>query len=178
MYGREHVSVPFSYVCPPPTKTTAVRSSAGSRRSIITLRPALSRVYGRISMCAPSIPRILLTIPHAFPHALAELLAVLAPQLAGLDVRGAFVVGAAEHADDGEQDGLGGLHGRPALRGGLVAVLVVFGRVQDTDADDAGFVDWRVGVVSGGCGWWCGRERAGICVCVLTVGVEDRRDEL
>lgn len=58
-----------------------------------------------------------------------------------LDVRGALFVGAIEQTDDAEEDRLGGLDGAPALGGGLVAVLVLFGRVQDGDAELAVLVD-------------------------------------
>lgn len=63
--------------------------------------------------------------------------ALLAQQLGGLGVGGALLVGAREQADDAEQDGLGGLHGAPALGGALVAEAVLLGRVQDRDAQQA-----------------------------------------
>lgn len=80
-------------------------------------------------------------LPHALPTPLAKLLAragpVLAQQLGRLGVGGALVVGARKEADDAEQDGLGGLHGAPALGGALVAELVLLGRVQDRYAQQA-----------------------------------------
>ncbi|TKW58387.1 hypothetical protein CTA1_5241 [Colletotrichum tanaceti] len=80
------------------------------------------------------------------PHAVADLLlvvgAALAPHLGGLDVGGALVVGLGEHAHDGDENFLDGLDGGPALRGVLVVVGVVAGRVEDGDADEAAGVDW------------------------------------
>lgn len=69
-----------------------------------------------------------------------------------LDVRRALLIGAVEQADDAEEDRLGRLHGAPTLGGGLVAVLVLFGRVQDGDAELAVFVNVGVerdGVLKG-----------------------------
>lgn len=82
------------------------------------------------------------TSSHIRPAPPPELLCVLAPQARRLDVGGALVVGPAEHADDAQEDGLGRLDGGPALAGGLVAVGVGGGGVQDGDADVAGWVDW------------------------------------
>ena len=66
-------------------------------------------------------------------HAIADLGlvlgAALAPHLGGLDVGGTLVVGLGEHAHDGDEDLLDGLDGAPALRGVLVMVRVVAGRV-------------------------------------------------
>ena len=66
-------------------------------------------------------------------HAVADLGLVLgtalAPHLGGLDVGGTLVVGLGEHAHDGDEDLLDGLDGAPALRGVLVVVRVVAGRV-------------------------------------------------
>ena len=66
-------------------------------------------------------------------HAVADLGlvlgAALAPHLGGLDVGGTLVVGLGEHAHDGDEDLLDGLDGAPALRGVLVVVRVVAGRV-------------------------------------------------
>lgn len=84
---------------------------------------------------------LLQTIPHTLPHPLLELSRIIPPQRRSLDIRRRLVVGARQHGDDGEQDGFGGLHGRPALGGGFVAVLVFFGRVQDRDAYVAVCVD-------------------------------------
>lgn len=81
------------------------------------------------------------TIPHALPHTLLELCEIVPPQTRGLDVRRRLVVGARQHGDDGEQDCLWGLHGRPPLGGRFVAVLVLLGRVQDADAHVAVGVD-------------------------------------
>lgn len=58
-----------------------------------------------------------------------------------LYVRGALFVGAIEQTNDAKEDRLGGLDGTPALGGGLVAVLVLLGRVQDGDAELAVLVD-------------------------------------
>lgn len=82
------------------------------------------------------------TRPHIRPTPLLELLGVFPPHPGGLHVGGALVVGTAQHADDTEQDGFGGLDGRPPFRGVLVAVRVVFGAVEDGDADFAGGVDF------------------------------------
>ena len=68
---------------------------------------------------------------------------VIAPHARRLDVGGTLVVGPAQHADDAEQDGLGRLHGRPALGCRLVPVLVLLGRVEDRDAHLAVLVDCR-----------------------------------
>lgn len=60
---------------------------------------------------------------------------------AAFDVGAALDVGLGEHADDAEQDLLDALHRRPTLRGRLVHVRVVAGRVEDGDADLARGVD-------------------------------------
>lgn len=74
-------------------------------------------------------------LPQTLPHTLAtpfpKLLRILAPQPGRLDIGRALVVGTAQHADDGEDDGFGGLDGRPALGGGFVAVFVFFGGMED-----------------------------------------------
>jgi len=62
-----------------------------------------------------SIPGILLAIPDALPDPLSELLWILPPQLSGLDIRRTLVIGTAEHRDDGYEDRLWCLHGRPTL---------------------------------------------------------------
>ena len=80
-------------------------------------------------------------VPNALAHPLLELGCVIAPQRRRLDIRRRFVVGARQHGYDREQDGLGRLHGGPALGGGFVAVLVFFWRVKDRDADFAVLVD-------------------------------------
>lgn len=77
------------------------------------------------------------TRPHIRPTPLLELLGIFPPHPRGFHVGGALVVGTAQHADDGEEDGLGGLDGGPALGGVLVAVGVVLRAVEDGDADFA-----------------------------------------
>lgn len=88
-------------------------------------------------------PRLILAqaLAHTPTHPLLELGRVLAPQPGCLDVGGTLVVGAGQHRDHGEQDGLGGLDGRPALGSRFVAVLVFLGRVEDGDADFAVGID-------------------------------------
>jgi len=99
----------------------------------------------------PNLNPLPQTLPHTPPHPLLKLPPILPPQPRGLDVRRTLVVRTRQHADNAQEDGLGRLHGRPALRRRLVPVLVVFGRVQDRDADFAGLVDCA-SVVSGGGG--------------------------
>lgn len=53
----------------------------------------------------------------------------------------ALIVGAMEQADGAQKNGLGSLHWTPALRGGLVAVLVLLRRVQNRNAQLSVFVD-------------------------------------
>lgn len=92
------------------------------------------------------------TLPTPSPVILVLPLLLLAQHPRGLDVRGALFIGAVEQADDAEEDRLGRLDGAPALGGGLVAVLVLFGRVQDGDAELAVLVDVGVerdGVLKG-----------------------------
>lgn len=68
-------------------------------------------------------------------------LLLLAQHPRRLDVCGALFIGAVKQADDAEENRLGRLDGTPALGGGFVAVLVLFGRVQDGDAELAVLVD-------------------------------------
>lgn len=46
-----------------------------------------------------------------------------------------------EHTEDAHENTTHALHGRPPLRGGFVLQRVVSGRVEDGDADFAGWVD-------------------------------------
>lgn len=87
------------------------------------------------------------TIPHTLPHLLLKRHRIIPPLPRRLDIRRALVVGTAQHADNGEEDGRGCLDGGPAFRGGFVACAVFFGRVEDGDAD---------GAVCEDCfgGWW------------------------
>lgn len=66
---------------------------------------------------------------------------MIAPHLGGFNVGRALVIGLGEHAHDGDEDLFDRLDGGPALRGVLVVVRVVAGRVQDGDADEATRVD-------------------------------------
>lgn len=70
-----------------------------------------------------------------------------------------------QQTNHAQQNRLGRLHRGPALRGGFVAVLVVLGRMQDRDAQEARGIDVRVegdGCFEGegrwqeGVGWWEG----------------------
>ena len=92
----------------------------------------------------------LTTLPQALPHTPADpplkLPPILPPQSRRLDIRRALIVRTRQHANHAEQNRLGRLHRRPALRGRFVAVFVVFGRVQDRDADFAGGVDCAGGL--------------------------------
>ena len=81
------------------------------------------------------------TRSHIGTASLAELFRVLPPQPSGLNIGGAFIVRAAKHADDAEEDRFRGLHWRPALRGRFVAVLVLFGWMKDGDAHVAVLID-------------------------------------
>lgn len=97
-------------------------------------------------VAAPGAPLVLAqALPDALaappPEVLVLALLLLAQHARGLDVGRALLVGAVEQADGAQQDRLGGLDGAPALRGGLVAVLVLLGRVQDRDAELAVLVD-------------------------------------
>lgn len=67
---------------------------------------------------------------------------MIAPHLGGVDIGGALVVRLGQKVHDGQQDLLDRLDGRPALRGVLVVVGVVAGRVEDGDAHQAAGVDW------------------------------------
>lgn len=81
------------------------------------------------------------TLPHTLPTPLPIFRTRASPlftqQLCGLGIRRALVIGACKQADDAQQNGFWGLHGAPPLSCALVAVLVVFGRVQDGDAEQA-----------------------------------------
>lgn len=74
-------------------------------------------------------------------------LGLLAQHDAGVDVGGRRDLGIIEEGQDGDEDGLDALRGRPALRGELAGHLVFAGGVQDRDAEFAVLVD--VGVVEG-----------------------------
>lgn len=84
-------------------------------------------------------------LPQAFPHTLSTSLSILLvfsrpllpQQLGSLRICRALVVWARKQADDAQQDRLGGLDGTPPLGGAFVAVLVLLGRVQDGDAQEA-----------------------------------------
>lgn len=115
---------------------TRPNSTDGANPIYTTLHPLASK---------PATSILAQTRPHARATPFAELLGVLAPQPGGLDVGGAFVVGTAQHADDGEDDSFGRLDGRPALRGRFVAVFVFFGRVED----GLEWGPWRQRAVSG-----------------------------
>lgn len=54
-----------------------------------------------------SFPGVLHAVSYTSPHLPLEFLLVLSPELAGLDVGSAFVVGASEHTDNREEDRLG-----------------------------------------------------------------------
>lgn len=94
-----------------------------------------------------SFPSILLTIPHTPPDPLLKLLPILPPHFPRLDIGRTLIVRTTQHTDHAQQNRLGSLHGTPSLAGALITVLVVFGRVQDADADFAIGVD--VGVENG-----------------------------
>lgn len=79
-----------------------------------------------------------------------------------------------QQADHAQQDRLRRLHRRPALCRRLVSILVVLGRVQDRDAEQAGRIDvWverdRGFEGQGGreerVGWWKGENTAEITSC-------------
>lgn len=84
------------------------------------------------------------TLPHSSPTPPSKLLIastlLLPPQPPSLYVRGTLVVRAVQQTDYAEQDGLGSLHGGPSLRGGFVAVLVIFGWVEDGYAEESVWV--------------------------------------
>lgn len=63
------------------------------------------------------------------------------PHPRSIDIRRALVVRLGDHAHDADENLLHALDRAPALRGLLVVVRVVAGRVQDRDADDAVGVD-------------------------------------
>jgi hypothetical protein len=65
----------------------------------------------------------------------------LPPHPSGIHIRRALVVRLGDHAHHTDQDLLDALDRAPALRGLLVVVGVVAGRVKDGDADDAVCVD-------------------------------------
>lgn len=96
------------------------------------------------------------TLPHALPTpspiVLVLALLLLAQHPRRLDIRRALFVRTVEQADYAQEDRLGGLDGAPALRGRLVAVLVLLGGVQDGNAQLAVFVN-------------VGMERDGILEC-------------
>lgn len=92
----------------------------------------------------PPSPRTLLklqTIPHTLPHPLLKLRRIIPPQARRLHIRRRLIVRAGQHGDNAKKNRFGCLHGRPAFRGGFVAVLVFFGWVQDRDAYFAVLVD-------------------------------------
>lgn len=81
-------------------------------------------------------------LPNTPPNPPLKLLRILPPQPGSLHIRRALVVWRRQHRNYRQQNGFGRLHRRPALGGGLVAIFVFFGGVQDRDADFAGWVDW------------------------------------
>ena len=95
----------------------------------------------RYHNCRMSRLLLPLALPHTAAHPLLELGRILSPQPRSFYVCGTLVVRARQHGDDGQQNGLGRLNGRPALGGRLVAELVLLGRVQDGDADVTILVD-------------------------------------
>lgn len=93
-----------------------------------------------MSFVAQALSHELLTFP-------SECFGILSPHLCSVHVGGTFIVGATQHADDGDEDGLRRLHGRPSFRSRFISILVVFGRVEDGDADfargvEVGMEDW------------------------------------
>lgn len=169
--GNRYTFSPFSHVRPipntprmPPPPCTFVTLKRIRRRKkkgnteIITTTAILFKVLLYLKSQPPSLsppsphPQCppttkllkLQTIPHALPHMLLELGRILPPQPCRIRIRRTLVVRTRQHRDDAQQDGLGRLHGRPALGGGFVAPFVFFGRVQDRDADFAVGVDWQV----------------------------------
>lgn len=88
--------------------------------------------------------------PPTYPLELFVPILLFAPQPRSLDVGRAFVVRSVKETDDAQKDRLGCLHRRPTLCSRLVSVLVVLGRVQDRDAEQARRVnvgmewDWRL----------------------------------
>lgn len=78
---------------------------------------------------------------HLVPNLLFILGPPLPPHLRSLDIGRALVIRLGQHAHDRDEDLLHALDGRPALRGVLVVVGVVTGRVEDRDANRAIGVD-------------------------------------
>ena len=59
-----------------------------------------------------------------------------------VDVCGTFHIWLREHGEDGQEDLLHGLDGRPALGGALVLIGVIAGRMEDGDAHFPIRIDW------------------------------------
>ncbi len=85
----------------------------------------------------PSSTSSLHTIPNTPPHPPPKLLPILPPQPPRLSIRRALIIRTPQQTNHTQQNTLRRLHGTPALGGFLVAVRVVFGRVQDRDANCA-----------------------------------------
>lgn len=121
-----------------------------SQKHLIKVRRKIRvRVRVRVSKNRLEVETSLLlalTLPHTPADTLLKLCRVLSPQPGRLYIRGTLIVGARKHRDDGEQNGLRCLHGRPALRGRFVAVFIFLGRVQDGNADFTVGIDWEIRV--------------------------------
>jgi len=74
-------------------------------RQICPITPASNQPSFRYSRL--STPSILHAVSYTSPHFPLELFLVLSPELAGIDVGRAFVVGTSEHTDDRKKDCLG-----------------------------------------------------------------------
>ena len=110
------------------------------------------------------------TRPNISPTPLPKLLRILPPHPRCLHIRRTLIIRTTQHADDAQEDSFGRLDGRPALRGGFVAVRVVGWGVEDGDADVAGGVDC-VGVISREAFCLIGRAEG---MRVRTIRVENR----
>ncbi|PIB02863.1 hypothetical protein CB0940_11891 [Cercospora beticola] len=91
-----------------------------------------------------SIPSILHTIPHAPPHPLLKLFAVLPPQLPRLNIRRRLIIRTPQHTDNAQQNRLRRLYRTPPLTRILISILILSRRMQDTDTDLPILIDVRM----------------------------------